>query len=429
MEATKELNFAIQVKDLSASEPRTLLMIGSTESVDRDGDVLDVSGWKLEAYLKNPVVQWAHDYSIPPVATARSVYVDQREKKLSFKLYFPTIEELSSNPKIPSDHALFVDTIYNMYKNGFLNASSVGFRGLKSAPREDDADRPMWMRGLHFTEQELVELSLVPVPANAEALVSARSMKSFDPKGVEMIEKAVTEFKSVIPFHSYPLADEDVAWDAGKEVGAAEVEDLKKMCAWYDADSSDKKSAYKLPHHQKDGYKTVWRGVAAAMGAILGARGGVNIPDADKKGVYNHLAKHYKEFDKEAPEFKEYTPEELKAFEEEEGETMANELTPEEITKLKQFVASLPGKDTTEKSGARLSKASREKVDKAIEHCSSCLASLKDLADDGVVEPDEDSNDGVEKPKGTDLSTIVVKDGMTLDEAENILRSGGKEGV
>ena len=67
------------------------------------------------------------------------MYADPREKKLSFKLYFPTIEELSSNPKIPSEHALFVDTIYNMYKNGFLNASSVGFRGLKSAPREDDA--------------------------------------------------------------------------------------------------------------------------------------------------------------------------------------------------------------------------------------------------------------------------------------------------
>ena len=428
MEQTKEFDFAIQVKDLSATEPRTLMMIGSTESTDRDGDVLEIAGWKLDAYLKNPVVQWAHDYSIPPVATARAVYADAREKKLSFKLYFPTVEELSSNPKIPSEHALFVDTIYNMYKNGFLNASSVGFRGLKSAPREDEADRPMWMRGLRFTEQELVELSLVPVPANAEALVSARSMKSFDPKGLEMVEKAVAGMKSVIPFHAYSLADEGEAWDAAKEVGAAEVDDLKKMCAWYDADSADKKSAYKLPHHMKDGYKTVWRGVAAAMGALLGARGGVNIPAEDRKGVYNHLAKHYKEFDKEAPEFKEYTPEELKALGFE-GVDMANELTPEEITRLKSFVATLSENKTEQKAGARLSKASREKVDKAIEHCSNCLSSLKDLADDGVMEPDEGSNDGVEKPKGTDLSTIVVKDGMTLEEAENILRSGGKEGV
>src|SRR5580693_1071365 len=49
--------------------------------------------------------------------------------------------------------------------------------------------------------------------------------------------------------------------------------------------------------------KANWRGVAAAMGSLMGARGGVSIPDADKKAVYSHLAKHYKEFGKEAPDY------------------------------------------------------------------------------------------------------------------------------
>jgi hypothetical protein len=110
----------------------------------------------------------------------------------------------------------------------------------------------------------------------------------------------------VIPYKKYPLADPNTEWDAGEEVRKAEVEDLKEMCAWFDSENPDIKTAYKLPHHKADGYTTVWRAVAAAMAALLGARGGVDIPEADRKGVYNHLAKHYDDFEKEAPEFKSY---------------------------------------------------------------------------------------------------------------------------
>ena len=47
----------------------------STESVDRQGDIVRATGGKLENYLKNPVVLWAHDYSKPPVARALSVEI------------------------------------------------------------------------------------------------------------------------------------------------------------------------------------------------------------------------------------------------------------------------------------------------------------------------------------------------------------------
>jgi hypothetical protein len=39
------------------------------------------------------------------------------------------------------------------------------------------------------------------------------------------------------------------------------------------------------------------------MAALMGARGGVHIPDEDRKPVYNHLAKHYEQFDREPPSF------------------------------------------------------------------------------------------------------------------------------
>jgi len=109
---------------------------------------------------------------------------------------------------------------------------------------------------------------------------------------------------TVIPYKKYPLAEEDAPWDGPREVAAADVEDLKIMCTFYRSEDPDVKSSYSLPHHRQKDYYTVWRGVAGCMGALLGARGGVNIPDQYRKGCYNHIAKHYADFDKEPPEFK-----------------------------------------------------------------------------------------------------------------------------
>jgi signal peptide peptidase SppA len=74
---------------------------------------------------------------------------------------------------------------------------------------------------------------------------------------------------------------------------------------WYDAENAENFGSYKLPHHDIEGGKfvVVWGGVRAAMSALLGSRGGADIPAGDRKAVYNHLAKHYKEFDKEPPDF------------------------------------------------------------------------------------------------------------------------------
>jgi len=102
------------------------------------------------------------------------------------------------------------------------------------------------------------------------------------------------------------LAPEDTSWD----LTAAETNDLPDAAfAWIDPDYPDKssdKNLRKLPHHKMIGgtLKVVWRGVAAAMAVLLGARGGIDLPRDDKRKVYEHLAAHYRQFDKEAPEFK-----------------------------------------------------------------------------------------------------------------------------
>ena len=79
--------------------------------------------------------------------------------------------------------------------------------------------------------------------------------------------------------------------------------------AWYDGSSSppERKEAYKLPHHKLEGGDLVLsrRGVQRAMAALNGARGGTQIPESDRRKVYQHLKAHYEEMDEEAPELKE----------------------------------------------------------------------------------------------------------------------------
>jgi len=161
--------FATKVKEIT-SEDRTLEFLGSTESQDRVGDIIVASGWKLENYRKNPVFLWAHDYRSLPIGKATKVWKEKGE--LKFRIQFADAETYE-----------FADTAYKLYKGGFLSAVSVGFEPIEHEDIKDAEGRPTG--GYKFKKQELLELSAVPVPANAEALVTARdagviTVKEFD---------------------------------------------------------------------------------------------------------------------------------------------------------------------------------------------------------------------------------------------------------
>lgn len=141
---------------------RVLEIAGSTEDVDRMGDIIRASGWKLGPFKKNPVFMWGHDYSQPPIGRALKVWVDNETNMLMFNIEF-------AGPEVYE----FADTIYRLYKEGFMHATSVGFIPLEWEGKSEEEPYPKW-EGNVFTKQELLELSAVPVPANANALVTAR---------------------------------------------------------------------------------------------------------------------------------------------------------------------------------------------------------------------------------------------------------------
>jgi hypothetical protein len=192
--------FNFEIKQVGAEEDRVLRFVGSDETPDRDNDILETAGWKVDNYLKNPVFMAVHNYEKLPVGKSIKVFPDIVNKNTMFDIKFPTIAELSSDPENPSEHAKFADTVYMMYKNGYLNAVSVGFHGVKYKTRDDESvlELPEWRRGRRYLEQELLELSAVPVPCNPNALQQARAKGLIDDETEKFFkEMMVEELKEV----------------------------------------------------------------------------------------------------------------------------------------------------------------------------------------------------------------------------------------
>lgn len=128
----------------------------STGDVDRDRDTIAPMGWKVDSYLKNPIVLWAHDYAgfTPtggvPVGKTTGLTLTAEGPVATFEF------------RQPANDADFVNVVRSAWEQGILNAASVGFNPLKWSEREDG--------GRDYQEQELLEWSIVPVPANAGAL-------------------------------------------------------------------------------------------------------------------------------------------------------------------------------------------------------------------------------------------------------------------
>jgi HK97 family phage prohead protease len=113
---------------------------------------------------------------------------------------------------------------------------------------------------------------------------------------------ATVASKALLPFKATDPAPIDTGWSRETQLKQAEINDLKMACAWFRSDTPESKEAYLLPHHESAGnYRVIWLGVKAAMNALLSD---IFIPKADLRGVYDHLVKHYEQFEQEPPSFK-----------------------------------------------------------------------------------------------------------------------------
>jgi HK97 family phage prohead protease len=112
---------------------------------------------------------------------------------------------------------------------------------------------------------------------------------------------------------SHTTATTDASWDGpANESNARSGENAayyRKIYAWQDPDGDPAvKASWRFIHHMvpsggEPGAANI-RACQSAIGVLNGGRGGTTIPDADRKGVWNHLAKHLRDADLEPPELK-----------------------------------------------------------------------------------------------------------------------------
>lgn len=206
-----ELKIETEGKGLKENE---IEIIGSTSVRDRDEEVIDLKGIDLKNYKNNPIILPAHDYTQP--AIGRAVKVRKTDGKLMFKIEFP---EDGINP--------MADIYRKLYKGGFMKASSIGFIPKKWEWGKGDKDPRRT-----FSEVELLELSLVSVPANPQALLTAKGIQGAIDEGIiteDDIQKAENfdykkdadpdddKPKEEAPKEDNPMPEEPKKEDAPKE--------------------------------------------------------------------------------------------------------------------------------------------------------------------------------------------------------------------
>ena len=221
----KKSIFNVKAEEL---EERTVRFKISSEVVDRDGDILIAKGCNFENFKKNPQFLGFHNYHEYPLGIPKNWGVEG--DAVYCDVYFPTIEELSTDKESASEKAKLVDFTYHCYKTGMLNAVSVGFIANLAEPNTATG-------GYIVKDWELLEFSAVTVPANQDAI--AQAVKSFgddEAKGMidpierlKVVEKELDECKKTITEQKEKLKDSEnvLELEDEKEIVIEDEEEIK----------------------------------------------------------------------------------------------------------------------------------------------------------------------------------------------------------
>ena len=134
----------------------------------RDHEIVRVKGWDLDHFRKNPVILWGHDPHGLPIGKATDIrqIVHGDNKRLEGDIEFAGLEQM---------HDL-AESVYLLARDGFINATSVGFMPKKYRELDEDEKKELGLHpvyGAECIEQELYEVSVVTVPADTGCLIQA----------------------------------------------------------------------------------------------------------------------------------------------------------------------------------------------------------------------------------------------------------------
>lgn len=145
------------VKSVNEDE-RIITGIASTPSPDRDGDILEPEG---AIFRSDTPFLWQHDHS-QPIGTCTPKMVKEG-LQITAKLVKPTAD-------MPSQLIARLNEAWASIKAGLVRGLSIGFRPIEYSFLDEG--------GIRFLSWDLLEVSAVTIPANAEC--SIQTVKSFD---------------------------------------------------------------------------------------------------------------------------------------------------------------------------------------------------------------------------------------------------------
>ena len=141
-------------------QTNTVSAFASTETPDRDGEIILSAGWDLDNFMKNPVLLLSHQYYLPPVGKVTKI--EKRDNGLWFEAKFADTEAGKE--------------VATLYRDGMMSAFSVGFmpRKMEMSDAAGEPTNDYWKADkVVYTDTELLEISVVSVPANPDAIVDA----------------------------------------------------------------------------------------------------------------------------------------------------------------------------------------------------------------------------------------------------------------
>lgn len=141
--------------EVTTTDTDTFRYVFSNESKGRDGHVVRNAGIEHDNYDRNPVVLWAHDDTTPPIGRGSNI----NTKGLNCRI----------DVTFATDVLPFAKTIRDLVAGKWLRALSMSWAPIKYRQLPDHSG------GLEFQEVDLLEVSVVPLPALADALLDARS--------------------------------------------------------------------------------------------------------------------------------------------------------------------------------------------------------------------------------------------------------------
>ena len=159
----------------------SFIAVASTNSVDRHGEIVDNNGWDLKAYKKNPVILWGHDHNEPAIGISKKTWVEGTGKQAKLMIT-PLLHDVTETAR----------AVKALVEMGVTKTLSVGFKPMESPD------------GITFTKNELLEVSIVNVPANSDAMMLAYKGlkeagfkdKTIKAVGVELDNQAVIDKKA-----------------------------------------------------------------------------------------------------------------------------------------------------------------------------------------------------------------------------------------